>query len=62
MRHSLAGSRSTSATVASASFVARTVEHELEHVALAGYLYEFDDESGSLPADLVEDYDAWWPS
>lgn len=44
------------------SFVARAVEHELEHDALAAYLDELDEELGSVPLELVEHYDALWPS
>lgn len=43
-------------------FVARAVEHELEHDALAGYLDRLDDEYGNVPNQLVEHYDALWPS
>ncbi len=44
------------------AFVARAVEHELERDALADYLDELDDEYGSIPNDLIEHYDALWPS
>jgi metal-responsive CopG/Arc/MetJ family transcriptional regulator len=44
------------------SFVARAVEHELERDALAGYLDELDDEHGKVPNELIEHYDALWPS
>jgi hypothetical protein len=43
-------------------FVARAVEHELERDALASYLDELDDEHGKVSDDLVEFYDARWPS
>ena len=43
-------------------FVARAVEHELERDALASYLDELDDERGAVPHELVEHYDALWPS
>lgn len=44
------------------SFVARAVEHELERDALASYLNELDDEHGRIPDELIEHYDALWPS
>lgn len=44
------------------SFVARAVEHELERDALTDYLDELDDEFGKTPTDLIEQYDALWPS
>ena len=43
-------------------FVARAVEHELERDALAEYLDELDEHFGKVPAQLVEQYDALWPS
>jgi hypothetical protein len=43
-------------------FVARAVEHELERAALASYLDELDDEYGIVRDELVEQYDALWPS
>lgn len=43
-------------------FVARAVEHELERAALASYLDGLDDEYGKVPNELVEHYDALWPS
>lgn len=43
-------------------FVARAVEHELERDALASYLDELDEEFGTIPDDLVNQYDALWPS
>ena len=43
-------------------FVARAVEHELERDALTDYLDELDSEYGEIPADLIEQYDALWPS
>lgn len=44
------------------SFVARALEHELEREALAGYLDELDREFGPVPGEIVEQYDALWPS
>jgi len=38
-------------------FVARAVEHELERDALGRYLDDLDTEFGTVPAELVEDYD-----
>ena len=43
-------------------FVARAVEHELERGALASYLDGLDDEHGKVPNELIEHYDALWPS
>jgi hypothetical protein len=43
-------------------FVARAVDHELERDSLAAFLDELDGEYGPIPADLVEQYDALWPS
>lgn len=43
-------------------FVARAVEHELERDALARYLDDLDDAHGRVPNDLIEHYDALWPS
>jgi len=46
-------------------FVARAVDHELERDALTAYLDALDaldDEHGATPAELVEQYDALWPS
>lgn len=43
-------------------FVARAVEHELERDLLAEYLDELDAQFGVVPADLVEKFDAAWPS
>ena len=42
-------------------FVARAVEHELERDALGEYLDELDVEFGTVPAELVEDFDKLWP-
>jgi len=42
--------------------VARVVEHELEREALADYLDTLDRQFGPVPASLVEQYDALWPS
>jgi len=44
------------------SFVARAVEHELERDALGSYLDELDDKHGKVSDELVEQYDALWPS
>lgn len=43
-------------------FVARAVEHELERDSLADFLGDLDDEYGEVPVDLIEHYDALWPS
>jgi hypothetical protein len=43
-------------------FVARAVEHELERDALANYLDGLDQEYGDVPQELIEHYDALWPS
>jgi hypothetical protein len=43
-------------------FVARAVEHELERDALADYLDELDAAFGAVPSELIEQYDALWPS
>lgn len=43
-------------------FVARAVEHELERDALAIFLDGLDDEYGKVPSELIEHYDALWPS
>lgn len=43
-------------------FVARAVEHELERDALARYLDDLDDAHGNVPTELIEYYDALWPS
>ena len=43
-------------------FVARAVEHELERDLLDDYLRELDDKYGPVPENLVEHYDARWPS
>ena len=42
--------------------MARAVEHELERDALASYLDDLDAEFGEVPAELLEHYDAAWPS
>jgi hypothetical protein len=44
------------------SFVARAVEHELERDTLSAYLDDLDEEFGPVPSELVEQYDALWPS
>ena len=38
------------------------VEHELERDLLDDYLRELDDKYGLVPENLVEHYDALWPS
>jgi hypothetical protein len=43
-------------------FVARAVEHELERDTLRAYLDALDDEFGEVAPELVEHYDALWPS
>ena len=43
-------------------FVARAMEHELERELLDDYLQELDDKYGPLPEELIEHYDALWPS
>lgn len=43
-------------------FVARAVDHELERDALGQYLDDLDDTHGTTPDELVEQYDALWPS
>ncbi len=43
-------------------FVARAVEHELERDALVEYLDDLDEQFGKVPAQLIEHYDALWPS
>jgi hypothetical protein len=43
-------------------FVARAVEHELERDTLSAYLDELDKEFGEVPSELVERYNALWPS
>lgn len=43
-------------------FVARAVDHELERDALAHYLDDLDDTHGKTPDELIEQYDALWPS
>ena len=42
-------------------FVARAVEHELERDTLATYLDDLDAEFGSVPGEVVDEYDALWP-
>jgi hypothetical protein len=42
-------------------FVARAVEHELERDALATYLDDLDTQLGTVPSELIEEYDALWP-
>jgi hypothetical protein len=43
-------------------FVARAVAHELEREALMRYLDDLDEEFGPVPDELVDHYDAQWPS
>ena len=43
-------------------FVARAVTHELEREALMRYLDDLDEEFGAVPEELVDHYDAQWPS
>jgi hypothetical protein len=43
-------------------FVARAEEHELERELLGDYLDELDRQFGPVPAELIERYDALWPS
>lgn len=43
-------------------FVARAVEHELERDLLDEFLRELDEEFGVVPLELVEKFDAAWPS
>ena len=43
-------------------FVARAVEHELERDLLDEYLNELDAEFGVVPSQLIEKFDAAWPS
>ena len=44
------------------AFVVRAVEHELEHEKLSEYLDALDQQFGAVPEELVERYDAQWPS
>ena len=44
------------------TFVARAVEHELERDTLSAYLVNLDEEFGPVPSELLEQYDALWPS
>ena len=44
------------------SFVATAVEHELERRTLTDYLDALDEEFGPVPDELVDEYDALWPS
>jgi len=43
-------------------FVARAVEHELERDLLDDFLNELDAEFGVVSPDLVEKFNAAWPS
>ncbi len=42
-------------------FVARAVEHELERDSLDRYLDDLDAELGTVPAELVEEFERLWP-
>ena len=42
-------------------FVARAVEHELERDSLDRYLDDLDAEFGTVPAELVEEFERLWP-
>lgn len=42
-------------------FVARAVEHELERGSLDRYLDDLDAEFGTVPAELVEEFERLWP-
>lgn len=44
------------------SFVARAVGHELEKEKLAKFLDELDLKHGAIPEELIERFDAQWPS
>jgi hypothetical protein len=44
------------------AFVARAVDQALERDQLEGYLRELDKEFGEVPEELVERFDAAWPS
>ena len=41
-------------------FVARAVEHELEGEQLQAFLDELDEESGPVPEEFVDEFDAGW--
>lgn len=43
-------------------FVARAVEHELERDLLDDFLNELDTEFGVVSPELIEQFDAAWPS
>lgn len=43
-------------------FVARAVERELERETLIAHLDELDEAFGPVPEELVDEYDARWPS
>ena len=43
-------------------FVARAVEHELERDLLDEYLNDLDAKFGVVAPELVENFDAAWPS
>lgn len=43
-------------------FVARAVENELERDLLDDFLTELDAQHGTVRPDLVEEFDAKWPS
>lgn len=55
------GSNSTSGIEAS-SFVAGSVEHELEHDTLSAYLYALDEEFDPVPSDLSRSTTGYGPS
>ena len=42
-------------------FVARAVKHELERDSLGRYLDDLDAEFGTVPAELVEEFERLWP-
>ena len=44
------------------AFVARAVDHALERDQLLRYLSELDEQFGEVPEELVERFDAEWPS
>ncbi|HEX6539003.1 MAG TPA: hypothetical protein VF155_07475 [Candidatus Dormibacteraeota bacterium] len=43
-------------------FVSRAVEHELERQSLLDYLDDLDRQFGSVPTELIDEYDGLWPS
>ena len=44
------------------AFVARAVDQALERDQLQRYLNELDEQFGEVPEELVERFDAEWPS